>query len=337
MSKQIKQTERITVPALQRMKRDGQPITMLTAYDATFARLLDACGIDVLLVGDSLGMVIQGEENTLGVTLDHIIYHTRAVCRGARRAHVVADMPFMSYQTSDEEGLRNAGRLVKEGGAHAVKLEGGRRHCSLVRRLTEVGVPVMGHIGLTPQSVHTVGGYKVQGRKREASRELVEDALALQDAGIYALVLEAIPQEVARQISETLDIPTIGIGAGVHCDGQVLVIYDLLGMDDAFKPKFVKRYEDLASRIGRAVERFANEVRERSFPDEAHSFSRVQKKRGARASDEDEAAAGAEPPRIAAAGAGAGSGPGPGTGEVDVGKEERLAETIPLYPGITRK
>ena len=209
---------KVTVPTLQKKKKDGQPITMLTAYDATFARLLDDSGIDVLLVGDSLGMVIQGQPNTLSVTVDDIVYHSRAVVRATRRAHVVADMPFMSYQTSLEEGLRNAGRLIKEGGAEAVKLEGGRRHVDLVRRLTEVGIPVMGHIGLTPQSIHSMGGYKIQGRKAAQARRLVEDALALQDAGIYSLVLEGIPQEVAQQISEVLAVPTIGIGAGPYCD-----------------------------------------------------------------------------------------------------------------------
>ena len=264
---------KVTVPKLQRMKRDGRPITMLTAYDATFARLLDDCGVEILLVGDSLGMVIQGESNTLGVTLEHVIYHTRAVARGAQYAHVVADMPFMSYQTSVEEGLRNAGRLIKEGHAEAVKLEGGRRHCELVARLTEVGIPVMGHIGLTPQSIHAMGGYRVQGRKATQARKLVEDALALQEAGAYSLVLEGIPLEVARDISEVLEVPTIGIGAGPHCDGQVLVIYDLLGLDDSFKPRFLKRYDELAPRIRGAVNDYAEDVREGAFPGPEHSFS----------------------------------------------------------------
>ena len=309
MTKQ--KSAKVTVPSLQRMKRDGTPITMLTAYDATFARLLDDCGIDVLLVGDSLGMVIQGQANTLAVTVEHVIYHTQAVMRGVRNAHVVADMPFMSYQTSQEEGLRNAGRLVKEGGAEAVKLEGGKRHVDLVRRLTEVGIPVMGHIGLTPQSIHAMGGYKIQGRKAAQARQLVEDALALQDAGIYSLVLEGIPQEVAQQISEVLAIPTIGIGAGPHCDGQVLVIYDLLGMDDSFAPRFLKRYARLAGRIRGAVTEYVDEVRQGVFPAAEHSFSF---KKAKKAPPKQAEAAPAEPePR------------------------EEIAETIPLYPGVNRR
>ncbi len=264
---------KVTAPALRARKRKGPHIVMLTAYDASFARLLDAAGVDVLLVGDSLGMVIKGEDNTLSVTVDEVIYHTRAVVRGTRRAQVVADMPFLSYQVSVEEGIRNAGRLIKEGGAGAVKLEGGRRHADLVRRLTEIGIPVMGHLGLTPQSIHAMGGYRVQGRGQGAQQELCADARALEDAGAYSLVLEGIPQELARVITEQVGIPTIGIGAGPHCDGQVLVIYDLLGMDERFDPHFLKRYEDLAGRIRFAVERYADEVREGIFPQPEHSFS----------------------------------------------------------------
>jgi 3-methyl-2-oxobutanoate hydroxymethyltransferase len=268
-----KQHHKVTVPSLIKMKGQGQRITMLTAYDATFARLLDSCGVDILLVGDSLGMVIQGHDNTLAVTLEHVIYHTQAVVRGTERAHVVADMPFMSYQASVQEGLRNAGRLVKEGGAESVKLEGGLRHADLVHRLTEVGIPVMGHIGLTPQSVHAMGGYRVQGRDEEQAARLVEDALALEQAGIYSLVLEGIPQEVAEEITGQLRIPTIGIGAGPCCDGQVLVIYDLLGMDDTFTPKFLKRYQDLAELIRKATGCYLDEVRQGVFPGPEHSFS----------------------------------------------------------------
>jgi 3-methyl-2-oxobutanoate hydroxymethyltransferase len=274
MSKQThSKTTKITVPGLQRRKDQGIPITMLTAYDATFARLLDSCGVDILLVGDSLGMVIQGHDNTLSVTLDHVIYHTQAVARGAEHAHLVADMPFMTYQASIEEGLANAGRLIKEGRAEAVKLEGGERHADLVRRLTEVGIPVMGHIGLTPQSVHAMGGYKIQGRDEEQAEQLVQDALALQQAGAYSLVLEGIPQEVAREITDQLAIPTIGIGAGPDCDGQVLVIYDLLGMDDTFKPKFLKHYEVFADKIRTAVRTYMAEVTSGVFPGPEHSFS----------------------------------------------------------------
>lgn len=263
-------TDRITAPLLQKMKRQGRRITMLTCYDATFARLLDP-HVDALLVGDSLGMVIQGGEDTLAVTLEDVIYHCRAVARGAKRAHIVADMPFMSYQASVEEGVRNAGRLIKEGGAHAVKIEGAETE--LVARLSRVGIPVLGHLGLTPQSVHAVGGYKVQGRRRAQARRLLDEAVALQDAGAYALVLEAVPLEVAEQISERLEIPTIGIGAGPHCDGQVLVIYDLLGFDESFNPRFLKRFERFGSRVEEAVKRYAAEVGEGTFPTAEHSFS----------------------------------------------------------------
>lgn len=278
-------SQRVGVPTLQAMKRDGRPIAMLTVYDATFARLLDRCGIDVLLVGDSLGMVIKGEDNTLSVTVDDVVYHTRAVARGIERAHLVADMPFMSYQTSVEDGLRNAGRLIKDGGAHAVKLEGGRSHAELVNKMTDVGIPVMGHIGLMPQSIHVMGGYRVQGRDQEAARRLLDDALALQDAGAYALVVEAVPQQVARQISETLRIPVIGIGAGAHCDGQVLVTYDLLGMNPDFLPRFVKRYDMLSERISRAVSAYADEVRDRKFPAEEHCWSQSKSRGGQDSSD----------------------------------------------------
>lgn len=261
--------KRTTIPALRKMKRDGRRITMLTAYDATFARLLDGIA-DVLLVGDSLGMVIQGAEDTLAVTVEDVIYHTRAVARGARRAQIVADMPFLSYQVSIEEGLRNAGRMLKEGNAQAVKLEG--CHPELVERLTRVGIPVMGHLGLTPQSVHAVGGYKVQGRRRAQAEQLLEDAKTLEQAGVYSLVLEAVPLDLARQVSEALKVPTIGIGAGPHCDGQVLVIYDLLGLDDSFSPRFLKRYDNLAERVREAASRYAEEVREGAFPTREHSF-----------------------------------------------------------------
>lgn len=277
------QIPRVTVPILQKMKRDGRRITMITAYDATFARLLDEQA-DILLVGDSLGMVIQGAEDTLSVTVDDIIYHTRAVARGARHGQIVADMPFMSYQTSLEEGLRNAGRMVKDGGAQAVKLEG--VHPELIERLTHIGIPVMGHLGLTPQSVHAVGGFKVQAKKREQAEQLLQDALTLEQAGIYALVLEAVPLELARDVSRALRIPTIGIGAGPHCDGQVLVIYDLLGMDESFTPRFLKRYESVGERIRAAVATFAEEVRSGAFPSLEHSFSSAKRARLALAAND---------------------------------------------------
>jgi len=265
-------TRKVTIHTLQAKKSRGEKITMLTAYDATFARLLDESGVDILLVGDSLGMVIQGYDTTLPVTLDEAIYHTRAVVRGTSHAQVVGDMPFMSYQSSIEDAIRNAGRMVKEGGAQAIKLEGGAKHAELVARLVDVGIPVMGHIGLTPQSFHQLGGFKVQGRKQGEDERLVADALALQEAGAYSIVLEGIPREIAARISAELAIPTIGIGAGPECDGQVLVIYDLLGMDDAFKPKFVRRYEHFATRIRTAVQAYCEDVRASEFPNDEESF-----------------------------------------------------------------
>jgi 3-methyl-2-oxobutanoate hydroxymethyltransferase len=265
---------KVTIHTLREKKRAGEKIAMLTCYDASFARLLDDAGTDILLVGDSLGMVIQGHGTTLPVTLDEMIYHTRAVARGARRAQIVGDLPFMSYQTSSDEAMRSAGRLVKEGGAEAVKLEGGAQHADLVRRLVATGIPVMGHLGLTPQSFHQLGGFKVQGRDDDGARKLVEDATILEDAGAYAIVLEGIPLELAREVTETVSVPTIGIGAGPHCDGQVLVIYDLLGMNEEFKPKFVRRYENLALRIRTAVDEYVQDVREVRFPSEDESFTR---------------------------------------------------------------
>lgn len=265
--------DKVTIHTLQDKKARGEKIAMLTAYDASFARLLDESHIDVLLVGDSVGMVVQGHDTTLPVTLDEMVYHSRAVARASRRAHVVADMPFMSYQASLDEAVNNAGRLIKEGGAGAVKIEGGARCAELVSRLASVGIPVMGHIGLTPQSFHQMGGFRVQGRDREAAEKLFDDARALEEAGAYSLVLEGIPREIAADITSQLSIPTIGIGAGPACDGQVLVIHDLLGMNDTFSPKFVRRYEHLATRIRTAVEEYASDVRAGSFPAPRESFS----------------------------------------------------------------
>ena len=265
---------RVTIQALRAQKVAGDKITMLTAYDATFARLLDQAGCDILLVGDSLGMVIQGHDTTLPVTMDEMVYHCRAVARGTRRAQIVGDMPFKSYQESLEQGLRNAGRLIKEGGAHAVKLEGGAQHAALVERLVTTGIPVMGHLGLTPQSYHQLGGFKVQGKDAGASERLTADARALEAAGAYAIVLEGIPAEVARDVTAALEIPTIGIGAGPDCDGQVLVINDLLGMDERFKPKFVRRYADLSTTIKDAAQRYFADVKGARFPAEAESFQR---------------------------------------------------------------
>ena len=262
----------ITVVDLQARKVRGDKLVMVTAYDATFAARLVRAGVDLLLVGDSVGMVVQGHRNTLPVTLDQMVYHTAAVSRGARRAHVVGDLPFMSYQVSAEQAVAAAGRLVQEGGAHSVKLEGGQEHAAKVERIVAAGIPVMGHIGLTPQSVHRMGGFKVQGRDPAGARKLVADARALADAGVFSLVLEGIPAELADEITVSLKIPTIGIGAGPGCDGQVLVCYDLLGMNPNFVPKFVKVYEDLHGRITTAVQSFMEEVRGGQFPAEEHTY-----------------------------------------------------------------
>jgi 3-methyl-2-oxobutanoate hydroxymethyltransferase len=275
-------TSRVTIHTLRDMKQRGEKIAMLTCYDATFARLLDESRIEILLVGDSLGMVIQGHETTLPVTLDEIVYHTRAVARGTARAHIVGDMPFMSYQAGIDAALLNAGRLIKDGGAHSVKLEGGAQHAELVRRMTAAGIPVMGHLGLTPQSFHQLGGFKIQGRDPGAAERLVEDARTLAEAGAYAIVLEGVPAEVAAQVTAAIDVPTIGIGAGPDCDGQVLVLYDMLGMNDTFKPRFVRTYEKLATRIRTAVDAYTADVRDGSFPSEAESFSLAPKSRTAR-------------------------------------------------------
>lgn len=264
--------KKVTIQTLQQMKDAGERISMLTAYDATFSRLFDEAGIDALLVGDSLGMVVQGQESTLPVTVDEVIYHCRAVKRATKRAHIVGDMPFMSYQTSVDEAVKNAGRIVSEGGAESVKLEGGAEFCDVVSRITRAGIPVMGHIGLTPQSVHRMGGYRVQGKGDEQARQLLADAQALEKAGCYAIVLEGIPMELAEELTRRLTIPTIGIGAGVHCDGQVLVCYDLLGLNPQFKPKFVKYYVDGASIVSDAAKAFLGEVRDSTFPTDAHSF-----------------------------------------------------------------
>jgi 3-methyl-2-oxobutanoate hydroxymethyltransferase len=264
--------DQVTIHTLKKLKQIGQKICMVTAYDATFARILDEAGADVLLVGDSLGMVVQGHPSTLPVTLEQMIYHSSAVSRTAKRAHVVGDMPFMSYQVTAEEAVRNAGRLVSEGGVSSVKVEGGSEFAGTIRRLVRASIPVMGHIGLTPQSVHKMGGFVVQGREEQAASKLLDDALSLEQAGCYALVLEGMPMELAREITQRLTIPTIGIGAGVGCDGQVLVCYDLLGMNPDFKPKFVKTYADLYGQIRGAAERFFSEIRTEAFPDEAHSF-----------------------------------------------------------------
>ncbi|MCC6811594.1 MAG: 3-methyl-2-oxobutanoate hydroxymethyltransferase [Deltaproteobacteria bacterium] len=262
----------VTIHSLRQMKTKAERIAMVTAYDATFARLFDQAGIDAILVGDSLGMVVQGQKNTLPVTMDEMVYHTRAVVRGVQRAHVIGDLPFMSYQGSDDEALKNAGRLIQEGGASSVKLEGGSEFAPVVQKIWRAGIPVMGHIGLTPQSVHKIGGFVVQGRDEDKAKKLFDDALALEQAGCYAIVLEAIPAELAADITRAVSIPTIGIGAGKDCDGQILVSYDLLGMISDFKPKFVKKYADLATTISDATKSYVSEVRGAAFPAEEHTF-----------------------------------------------------------------
>lgn len=264
--------DKVTVPEIKRMKEKGEKITSLTAYDYSFARILDAAGIDILLVGDSLGSVIQGQESTLPVTLDDVIYHTRAVVRGRKRALVVADMPFLTFQISVEEAKRNAGRLLQEGGAEAVKLEGGVEMLETVEAIVEIGIPVMGHVGLTPQSLHCFGGYKVQGKDRDQREKIIQDALAVEEGGAFSIVLEGIPMDLAQEITRRLSIPTIGIGAGLHCDGQVLVVHDMLGLFDMYAPKFVKQYADLKGVMAEAVKNFITEVKEGRFPDEEHSF-----------------------------------------------------------------
>lgn len=263
---------RVTTVTLREMKERGEKISMLTAYDYPVARLLDEVGIDVVLVGDSLAMVGLGYETTLPVTMEEMLHHVRAVTRGVTRALVVADMPFGSFQISLEEGVRNAGRFLKEAGAHAVKLEGGREVADLTRRLTGIGIPVMGHLGLTPQMVHQFGGFKVQARSAAAAERLLEEALLLEEAGIFSLVLEGIPWQVAEVITAEVKTPTIGIGAGSACDGQVLVTNDLLGLFDDFTPKFVKRYAQLKDTITAAFARYHEDVKAGQFPGPEHAF-----------------------------------------------------------------
>lgn len=253
-------------------KKGREPIVMITSYDATMTRIVDETDIDIILVGDSAGNVMAGFDTTLSVTMDMMLYHVSAVTRVKPKALVVADMPFLSYQTGATDAVRNAGRFLQEAGAQAVKLEGGRRVLEQVKAIIRADIPVMGHLGLTPQSVHAFGGYKVQGRTQEAARMLKEDALALQDAGVFALVLECVPVHLAQEITQALVIPTIGIGAGPHCDGQVLVIQDLLGMNKAFRPKFVKAYVNLFDTIKNALDSYVKEVKERAFPAQEHCF-----------------------------------------------------------------
>ena len=261
----------MTVPDLQRYKREGRKVVMVTAYDALFARIVEQAGIDTILVGDSLGVVVQGKLNTLSVTMGQMLYHTRLVAGATQKSLVIGDMPFMSYQAGKEEALRNAGRFLKAG-AHAVKLEGGSAIIDCVEAMTQVGIPVIGHLGMTPQSVSQYGGYRVQGKEQQHATQLVADAKALEQAGAQAIVLEAIPASLAKVMTEQLTIPTIGIGAGPHCDGQVLVLYDLLGLFDDFVPKFVKPYAHLKVDALQALHRYKEEVEQGTFPSDSESY-----------------------------------------------------------------
>jgi 3-methyl-2-oxobutanoate hydroxymethyltransferase len=263
---------RVSIDDLKAMKQRGEKIAMLTAYDYPTARLLDEAGVPIILVGDSLGMVVLGYSSTLPVTMAEMIHHVAAVVRGTQRAHVVADMPFMSYQASPEDALRNAGRFLQEGGAQSVKLEGGVTMADTVRRLVEAGIPVMGHLGLTPQSINQFGGYKAQGKTPAAAVKLLNDAVALEQAGAYAIVLETIPAPLGKLVSERVSIPTIGIGAGPYCDGQVQVLHDMLGLFGDFVPKHAKQYAHLADEIGRAAREYLAEVQQGSFPTERESI-----------------------------------------------------------------
>lgn len=272
MSFHPEKPKKMTAPAIRAMKAQGRRIAMVTAYDYVTGKIVDESGADIALVGDSLAMVALGHETTLPVTLDEMLHHTRAVRRGVRRALLVGDMPFGTYQGSLSEAVANAARFLKEAGADGVKLEGGRRVAGTVQRMTEAGIPVMGHIGMTPQSVHQYGGFKVQGREQDQRRALLDDAKALEEAGAFSIVLECIPADLAREITAAVDVPTIGIGAGPHCDGQVLVINDMLGFVDEFRPKFVKRYAELGEEARRAVAAYCEEVRDGRFPTDEHSY-----------------------------------------------------------------
>ena len=260
------------VPEFQRRKRAGKKLILVTAYDALFTRLVESAGIEAILVGDSLGMVVQGKKDTLSVTMEDMLYHTRLVAGAAERALVIADMPFLSYQVSVEEAVRNAGRFLQVGAA-AVKVEGGEAVVDRVRAMTRFGIPVMGHVGMTPQSVHQYGGYKVQGKERSGAEALMADAKLLEAAGAFAVVLEAIPADLAKQVTEALTVPTIGIGAGPHCDGQILVLYDLLGLFDEFVPRFVKPYAHLKADALQALRRYKEEVENGKFPSDEESYS----------------------------------------------------------------
>jgi len=261
-----------TIQDFIKKKKDGEKITMLTAYDYPFAKIVDQAGIDVILVGDSLGMVVQGLDNTLPVTMDEMIYHTKMVSRAVTNAMVIGDMPFMSYQASVSEAVTNAGRFLKEAGAAGVKLEGGAEIAPQIKAMLKADIPVMAHIGLTPQSIHRMGGYKVQGKSDDSAKKLIEEAHIVEDAGAFSLLMEAIPMKVAKQITKELSIPTIGIGAGPHCDGQILVLHDVIGLFERFVPKFIKQYANVNKEVSKAIKSYKKEVETGKFPSRGHSF-----------------------------------------------------------------
>jgi 3-methyl-2-oxobutanoate hydroxymethyltransferase len=272
--------KKITPVDVQTMKKEGKKFSMLTAYDYPTALLEDRAGIEIILVGDSVGMTVLGYENTLPVTMEEMIHHTKAVTRGAKYALIIGDMPFMSYNASEKDAIYNAGRFMKEGKADAVKLEGGATVKEIVRAMIKAGIPVMGHIGLTPQTISMLGGFKVQGKDAQAAQKIIDDALSLEDAGAFSVLLEAIPAPIAKRITERLTVPTIGIGAGVHCDGQVLVVHDMLGLFDRFTPKFAKRYVNLSEAMLNAFESYREEVSKGAFPTDQHSFHIDEKELG---------------------------------------------------------
>lgn len=264
--------EKMTIPKLQSMKKEGTKITCLTAYDYLTASILDSAGIDLILVGDSCSMVFTGHPTTLPITLEQMVYHTQAVSRGVQRAVLISDMPFLSFQASPEEAIKNAGRFLKEGEAQGVKVEGGEAIAETIHRLVQMGIPVMGHLGLTPQSIRLFGGYSVRGMEKTEANMLQKDAKILEEAGVFSIVLEKIPAGLAKKITESVSVPTIGIGAGVHCDGQILVTPDMLGFFEAFKPKFVRQYERIAKRIRKAVGKYIEDVKNSEYPAKEESY-----------------------------------------------------------------
>ncbi|MCG2588340.1 3-methyl-2-oxobutanoate hydroxymethyltransferase [Rhodohalobacter sulfatireducens] len=271
--KRSERPEKITTQTVVEMKRNGEKISMLTAYDYTMAGIIDGAGVEVILVGDSASNVMAGHDTTIPMTMDHMIYHTSCVVRGVERALVIADLPFMSYQVTAKEALISAGRMMKEAGAHAVKLEGGKSICSTVQRIVDAGIPVMGHLGLTPQSIYKFGTYKVRAKEEQEADQLLEDAKALEEAGVFSIVLEKIPADLAKKVTDSVSVPTIGIGAGRQCDGQVLVIHDMLGLNKDFSPRFLRRYEDLHSKMTDAVTHYIKDVKSGDFPNVDEQYS----------------------------------------------------------------